>query len=312
MAKALAKLDCQVTSVANCSEKRTIDGVDYRPLSSPLRWEGEVVILSTSGGKMDLQPYLDSDVNARLCIVWVHGVTKPGSLDQIDFDYIYSVSDFISNVICEQWGLSAERVITTRNSFEEELFSRAENTKLKRDPYKLIYFSHPSKGLALAKSILERLREIDPRYHLDVLGGAELWGETRLEVAPESGVYYAGLLGQEAVVQRLLQSTFSLQLQTREEPGPLAAVEAMRAGCVVMASDVGAYREYVEDGSSGFIFEGDPRNPNTQDEVVGKILELASKPDELRTIQLEARRSPQSNQEQASAWLQHWDSSFSC
>jgi glycosyltransferase involved in cell wall biosynthesis len=311
MAKALAKAGHDVTSIANCSNRKLIDDVTYVPLNSIKKWEGDVLVLSSSGGKMDFLPFLDMDVKVKICIVWVHGLPKPGSLDRIHYDYIYAVSDFLSGVVNREWGVPAKKIITSRNSFEEELFNQAEKTCPERNPYKLVYFSHPSKGLEFAIAIVGILREIDPRFHLDVLGGDELWGASGREIPSQPGVSFKGLLGQEAVTQRLLQSTYSLQLQTREEPGPLAAVEAMRAGCIVMASGVGAYGEYVGDGRCGFILKGHPASQETQVEVVDKILELNSNLSKLRSIQQEAMHSPWTSREQASSWTMHWDSYLS-
>ncbi|MCK5646869.1 MAG: glycosyltransferase, partial [Anaerolineales bacterium] len=116
------------------------------------------------------------------------------------------------------------------------------------------------------------------------------------------------LVGQLDVVRTLLRSTYSLQLQTRQEPGPLAAIEAMRAGCIVLASKVGAYIDYVEDGLDGFLFEGDPNKEEILNAVINKIIQLHASPIERKNMQFNAITAHRSSLSQAKEWVLHWSS----
>jgi glycosyltransferase involved in cell wall biosynthesis len=308
MAKALAKLGHDVMMVVNCPQERWVDGVEYLPLSKVTSIQSDVLILNTSGGDLDLSPALELDIETRLRIVWAHGVPKPGGLEQVQPDYAYAVSNFIAGIVKLDWGIPGEKVFVTYNAFDEDLFKESESHETRRDSFKLVYFSHPSKGLETALRITRLLRDINPNFHLDVLGGEELWGEIQSVRDKESGVTYRGLEGQLDVVGTLLKSTYSVQLQTRQEPGPLAAIEAMRAGCIVLASKVGAYLEYVEDGLDGFLFEGDPDSEVVLNSVVKKVLQLHSLPNERQKLQLNATTSHRSSLSQAKEWVVNWSS----
>jgi glycosyltransferase involved in cell wall biosynthesis len=107
-----------------------------------------------------------------------------------------------------------------------------------RDSRRLIYSSHPSKGLAPAEKITRKLRERDPRFALHWFGGNRLWGGADEPLAPEPGIVYGGMVNQRHIAPEYKRSAFALQLQTRLEPFGITIVEAMAAGCLVVASPV--------------------------------------------------------------------------
>jgi glycosyltransferase involved in cell wall biosynthesis len=189
------------------------------------------------------------------------------------------------------------------NGYEERLFSVAPV----RSPYRLFYGSHPSKGLDTAIDITQRLRAADDRYHLVVCGGEALWGRPVVEAKPLPGVEDLGLLPQKELAETLLSSTFSLALQSRLEPFGMLVTESQRAGCVVLASPVGAYSELVQDGVNGLMIEGDHELEATRQKAVEAILGLAAEPGRLQAIQQRARRVPWSTDLMAQAWIQHWE-----
>src|SRR3972149_331939 len=70
MARALARLGHRVTMVVNCPRRKQFDGVDYVPLDKASRLEGDVAVLTTSGGGLDLAPAHSLEIEAGLKIVW--------------------------------------------------------------------------------------------------------------------------------------------------------------------------------------------------------------------------------------------------
>jgi glycosyltransferase involved in cell wall biosynthesis len=307
MAHALQRRGHRVTMVVNCPRRETFEGVEYVPLDEARDLVGDVVILNTSGGDLDLSPALDLRIESSLRFVWVQGTPKPGAVDQLQWDSVYAVSNFIGGVALDRWGIPADRVFVTYNAFEESLFARAENHGRPRDPYRLVYFSHPSKGLETALAVLERLRSKDPRFHLKILGGEALWGgEGKRPDLPE-GASFEGLTGQAVLADELLRAGFSLQMQDREEPGALAIMEAFRAGCVIVASPVGCYPEMIADGRNGLIIQGDHSDSRVRDEAARRILELMDDPVAEEGIRRQAIAVPWSSDRLAEVWTGHWD-----
>jgi glycosyltransferase involved in cell wall biosynthesis len=170
-----------------------------------------------------------------------------------------------------------------------------------------VYFSHPSKGLEPAVGVLQRLRRAEPEWQLSVFGGPELWGEIRDARREEPGVVDHGLVGQATLAVHLLRSAFSLHLQSREEPGSLAIVEAQRAGCVIVGSPVGCFPEYVADGEDGFLIEGDPKSGKVQDRAASRILELSHDPERLTRVRRAASASAMSTDLLARVWVADWE-----
>ena len=306
MAHALQRRGHDVTLVVNCPRRERFDGVEYVPIDAMERLDGDILILTTSGDTLDLSPALALPRRAGLTIAWVHGPVKPGGFDEIDWDSNYAVSNFIGDVARDRWGIAGDRIFVSYNAFEESLFVQAEAEGRRRDPYRLVYFSHPSKGLDTALAVLERLRSFDRRFHLRVLGGDGLWGgDDSLTELPE-GASFAGLSGQEHLAGELLQAGFSLQMQAREEPGALAIVEAFRAGCVIVASPVGCYPEMVVDRENGLMIEGDHSDSAVRDVAARRILDLVRDPTAMGGIRRESMKAPWSSDRMAEAWEGHW------
>jgi glycosyltransferase involved in cell wall biosynthesis len=208
--------------------------------------------------------------------------------------------------VVDTWRVQAQQVYVSHNGFEPALFATAEADALERDPFQLIYFSHPSKGLETAMAVLRELRAREPRFHLEVVGGARLWGGADAAPAQADGVHDRGLLGQRALTPLLLRSTYAMQMQDREEPFGLTVIEAMRAGLVVIASPVGALPELIADGVNGVIVPGDHREPSVRRAAAEAILRLHANPDARLALVRRARAAAPDPNKLARAWVQDW------
>lgn len=306
MARALARAGHQVAMVINCPARERIDGVEYVPLDEAGRLEGDVLIANTSGGTMSLRPLLDLEVEVALRVVWAHGTIKPVGLEETGFDCLYAVSSFVAGVAHREWGVPRDRTFVTYNAFEEELFAAAERLGLRREPYRLVYFSHPSKGLETAIAVLRRLRAVDRRFHLEAFGGLQLWGEAEAPVPAEEGVLCRGLIGQRQLAGELLQCSFSLHLQGREEPGALAIVDALRAGCILIGSPVGCYPEMVQEGRDAYLLAGNHTCPEVRDRAADRILRLVNDQAESAAVRRRAQSVIWDTDTMAKVWNEHW------
>lgn len=306
MARALSRAGHRVTVVGNCPKATRIDGVTYLPLDRVVRIEGDVLLLNTSGGDLDLTPVLDLELNVGFTFIWTSGISAPGGLAQVPFDFLYAKSNFLRWLAIERWGVHPGKVFVAYNGFEEGLFRRVERRRPRRDPFRLAFFSHPSKGLDSAIAVLRRLRHSDPRFHLLVFGGPRLWGQAEVDPPKEEGLVYGGLIGQKRLAGELMTCSYSISLQTREEPFGMVITEAMRAGCVVLASPVGAYPELVRDGEDGFIIEGDPSSEAVWEGAASHILALTRNPDGLAYLRRNAQGVIWDTDTMARVWEGHW------
>ena len=310
MAKALAELGHDVKMVVNCRRHEHIDGVEYIPLDQFRKADADVLIMNTSGGELDLSPAKDLNVRAALRIVWLHGTIEPRGLDGLQYDHTYAVSNFVAEVARQEWSATPKQIFVTYNAFEEQLFADAERSKPVRDPYGIIYFAHPSKGLDTAIEIVRLLRDNTPEFHLEVYGGNGLWCEKETTSVTGEGVIYRGLKGQRELTAALLKNSFSVQLQGVIESCPLSFFEASRAGCIVLASNVGAYPELINSGGTGFLITEDHRSQEGRRKAADLILELAENQDRNRELRRSSAAAALDTHRSAQTWVVHWDAIF--
>ncbi|HET7011760.1 MAG TPA: glycosyltransferase family 4 protein [Anaerolineales bacterium] len=307
MARALARVGHQVTMVVNCPCRDRIDSVDYVPLDESRRLQADVLIANTSGGAMSLEPVFDLEVEADLRLGWFHGTVRPAGLEAESFDGFYAVSNFVAGVAEREWGLPRRRIFVAYNAFEEELFRAAESDAPERDLHRLVYFSHPSKGLEAAIGVMRRLRAVDRRFHLVIFGGPGLWGEAEQQMPVGEGMIWRGLVGQETLIPELVRCGFALHLQARQEPGALAIVDAMRAGCALVGSPVGCYPEMVRHGVDGILLPGDHLGPEVQDAAAEAIMGLVEDRERADALRQAAQSIPWNTDTMAEVWTQHWE-----
>jgi glycosyltransferase involved in cell wall biosynthesis len=272
LAEAMAKRGHAVEIVCNCEGPIKFHGVQYSPLSRVSSLTGDAVIANTSGDKLDISSVRGLEVDAALRILWISGVIKPKGIGDFAPNLICAKSRFLSTVVRSEWGLLRVPIVVIYNGYVQEFFER-DPIMTMRDPYRLAYASHPDKGLTTALAVLERLRASDERFHLLVAGSKRLWGQEEVARHPVDGVEYLGLLRQRDVASVLVTSSFSICLQSIREGFGQTLLESMRAGCCVVASDVGAYSELVEHGVNGILIDG----PHESERVVAQACEWVTK-----------------------------------
>jgi len=306
MAHALAARGQDVTLYINCPSEKTIKGVTYRHWTHFDAPKTDIFIAGTSGGEQDLTSLRGVNLQTKFNILMIHGTAPPKGLEHLHFDYIYTPSDYVRKIILFEWEMEKNKSFVTHHGVVEEFFAPYWGRTPRRDPYALVYASHPSKGLDTAIRILQLLREKDPRFSLHVYGGHQLWGEEeKWPGASKPGLVVHGLVGQRELARRLQACGFSLNLQARQEP--FGMVVTMRAGCIVLASPVGAYPEIIRHGYNGFLIPGDHEEEQTQEFAARTILSLTQSPDYLDYIRRNAVVSPLSWDTVAQTWEGHWD-----
>ena len=309
MAHALASLGHSVTMICNCSRKEVDRNVLYIPLDAASVIESDILILTTSGGDLSLLPFLDLTVTTKLTILMAHGVDQPKGLHQISIDRYYAISNFIRTVMHNDWGIPSNKIFVSHHGVSRDYFQPVRTGAIanKRDPFRLAYLGHPQKGRDAAFGILKILRNRDSRYHLYLFGDERLWGERARMIWGVKGIKNFGLINQKKLARELLGCSFGIFLQSRREPFGLTIIEAMTAGCIPIASPVGAYREIIQDDKNGFLVEGDPNNPNTWESVANLISELQTKPSYIENLRSNAQNWPLDWLDVVKTWEQHWD-----
>jgi len=110
---------------------------------------------------------------------------------------------------------------------------------------------YPVKGHRFAVEALALLRDRHPRLHLAIAGRGELADTLRMLAAERGVATQLHLLGLRADIPNLLAGADAFVMPSLSEGLPLALLEAMFAGCPIVASDVGEVRNVLADGEAG-------------------------------------------------------------
>ncbi len=302
IAAALARRGHRVSLICNCPCESVYRGVRYIPLDTP-RIHADVLVMHSSGGGLDLTPILRVAVKARVRVIAISGTDLPKGSEELQPDAIYVCSNFIRTQVWRYPFVARNRIFVTHYGVNR--WSWAGLLSPPRDARRLIYSSHPSKGFDASREVARRLREKDPRFTFHCYGGNQLWGGADTPPPHEPGVSYGGLINQRALAGEYKRSGFAMQIQTRPEPFGITVVEAMAAGCLVVASPVGAFPELIDHGRNGFLVEGDPSDPDTIRRTAGLIWSVSQNSALMRKIRREAYRTPFEWSAIAEVWESH-------
>ena len=160
-----------------------------------------------------------------------------------------------------------------------------------KQPFNITYSGHPGKGaMPSLIPIMERLKPKLPQAQIHVYGGGGLWGWDNDQYRPiynkliKMRVSYHGQIGKDEMKIRLNQAEIFLYPvgSHHKETVPLAILEAMAAGCVIIASDNGNIRNLV--GDKGFVIAGDINHYTWSMEVVDKIVKLYNNPELIKEL----------------------------
>jgi glycosyltransferase involved in cell wall biosynthesis len=303
LATALAGIGCRVTLLANVPRRERHGRLELVPLDAARPLRVDVAIFNSTGGALHLGGAVSLGVEAQLRLVWIGGTARVGGLDVVGWDAVVAPSNYVRHAL-DSWGVPPARRWVVPNGVPEVSWRWPFR---RRDPRRLVYTSHPDKGLGPALALLERLRRHDARFHLELYGGSALWGQP--EVAPPAlpGVSWHGMVGQRRLGRALERAGISLHLQDMPEGYGIALAEAMAHGCVVFASSVGAFPEAVDHGVDGYLFDGPAGDATVLDAAAATAVQLAADPARSDALGSRARRAPVTWRTVAEGWVGRFD-----
>ncbi len=307
LAQALVRMGHKATMIAHVPRRHRHAGVDYIPLANAAeKRETDVLIMISSGGELSLEPVIDIDFKSKWRSIWVQGIPFIQGVDNFEWDEIVPCSNFIHSTIHAEWPLAAPNCFTIYNGAPYYKPGLIE-LPVKRNPYRLIYTSHPSKGLSAAIAVLEKLRSVDKRYHLYVYGGDSMYGGKDSAHDVQPGVTYFGTRKHSEALSALRTAQVSFQLQARPEPFGMVLTESMLHGAIPLASPVGAYPELVTHGYNGILIEGDYASDEAHSLAAEWILKINQNPELAAYIRRNAMNIPWDWDTMAKVWAGHWE-----
>ena len=178
---------------------------------------------------------------------------------------LQTVSNAIARAIIEQEPWSKDRVCVIPNFVEAFKSETAERRKV------VLYVGriHPEKGIGLLIDAFNlliqgglkewRLVLVGP-WQENLGGGGEAY-KARLQKKAEGisqYIYWAGpVFSEEKLAERYNEASLFVypSLADRGEAFGLASLEAMSYGCPSLVSDLECFKDFIEDGKTGFVFD---------------------------------------------------------
>jgi len=188
-----------------------------------------------------------------------------------------AVSDFEREILV-RGGVPAERIVVKPN------FVGLDTWKPQRDSEDVALFVgrlSPEKGI---RTLLFAWKSGKLPYRLKIIGDGPMAEEVRAYAATVTNVEYSGLLSQEAVYREMARAKFLVFPSEWYETFGRTVIEAFSQGTPVLAADLGAVRELVEEGVTGYKFP-----PGDVDALIAGVLRFSAGKD-YETMRLNCRR----------------------
>jgi glycosyltransferase involved in cell wall biosynthesis len=194
------------------------------------------------------------------------------------------LSEIEKEYIEKRWQKLDVRVLENAVALDE-----VQTRKNETDEKTIIFLGrlHEDKGL---REIIEACRTLKNerfRFNFKAFGAGEAKDFFAAEMSKilDDKFFYGGVVSGAEKWKALATSDIFL-LPSRYEGLPVALLEAMAAGCIPVASDIGSVREVVVDGVNGFLIE-----PQNVAQIVEKLKQLLSDKADWESLRRKAWRT---------------------
>ncbi len=187
-------------------------------------------------------------------------------------DAFFAVSEWQANNMCKVSGFPREKTYVLRNGIHSPYFEHP----IPRNRKRLIYSSHPQRGLIHLPLIYIELKMKHPDLELHIFSSdsiyAKEWDETKQKNTLEPGIGPYSIIGdilrklpdchlhgsvlQKQLAQEFLKSAILVYPTDFRETSCITAMEAQAAGCAIVTTDLAALKETV--GQAGILIDDMP------------------------------------------------------
>ena len=208
--------------------------------------------------------------------------------------------------------LKAARIVVVLSELEKEIikkrlrnlnvkvlenavhFSETQSQKRKSGEKTIIFLGrlHESKGLNEIIQACRILINESFDFRFDCFGAGDLKDFFVAEMTEIFGdkFYYGGVISGERKEKALNEADIFLLPSRYGEGLPMAMLEAMAAGCIVVVSEMASIGAVIDDGVNGFSIE-----PNNTSQLVEKIKSLLSGEQDWESLRRNARETIEKN-----------------
>lgn len=223
-------------------------------------------ILNSNSALMSLvSPY----INDKIRIVSVshslrYDEADTAGLNSKYVDGLIALSTFNKDYLCKQFKISGRDKVSVIYNCVEELKDALllREQKKKNAKIKIVYAGGTSapKSPELVYNIMQRLLKTDANFEFFFMGAnsptlksIQRYNSLQDLFEPDPRVIFTGRIPRQEA-ESISSSANIFLVPSRREGCPMAMIEAMRAGCIIITSDFkNACQEMVEDGVNGFV-----------------------------------------------------------
>lgn len=203
-------------------------------------------------------------------------------------DAIVVLSELEKHIIESRWRhLKDVKVLENAVAVEEAMEAKRENSGTGKT---LIFLGrmHESKGLNEIIEACRVLKNENFEFRFDAFGAGEAKDFFVAEMSEILGekFRYGGILAGTEKWRELSRADIFLLPSRYGEGLPMAMLEAMAAGCVVVVSEMASIGAVVSDGSDGFLIE-----PRSVEQLTERLRLLLSGKIDLETVRRKARKT---------------------
>jgi glycosyltransferase involved in cell wall biosynthesis len=166
-------------------------------------------------------------------------------------DLFIAVSDFEHKILVDG-GLPADKVIVKPHFVDSGPWNPEKAERHAEDVALFVGRLSPEKGV---RTLLSAWSTGQVPFRLKIIGDGPMVGEVRSCVATNDGVEYLGPQRPDAVYREMEKAKFLVFPSECFETFGRTVAEAFSRGTPVLAADIGAVRELVEEGVTGYRFQ---------------------------------------------------------
>ena len=250
LANALAESGHEVTVISSVNDESA--NPRFLLPNNPLLLQGTDVFVSIRSWRPIFSP-----IGRKKTFLWtgdaadiVHNFGIGDPRVSANLDNLLCVSDWQANLLCHHSGFPKQKVCLLRNGVQLSNFSGFETRQKKR----LIFTSHPNRGLDFVPYIFSALKKKHPDMELHIFGGAVTHGKSEEEkeqrliedLKKMDGCFVHGPVKQRELSRELMRSAIWIYPTAFSETSCISAMEAQAAGCAIVTSALAALPETVD------------------------------------------------------------------
>lgn len=210
-----------------------------------------------------------------------------------NYNKIITLSKSHGRYVLDRYPLiTKDQLWLTSNGIKLDLIEEVERTKIKRNPFRVMYASSPDRGLKYALQVVQKAREYIPEIEFHSFYGFNnlnklIKGQPNsplakskndiMELLKQPNVYFHGRISQKQLMKEWMKTSVWIYITNFFETSCITCMEAQAMGAIPLFSPIYAQGENVKHGVA---IQGNADDPLTIAKAAGELVRLMLLPEE--------------------------------